>query len=235
MRRVNIQDAFVGEPSLGSEGLHAAPSDEAVTLNVRGGEVTVVVPEGTPDDGVLAAASTVRGTLHLENERVLSFEIHDGAVGAFVEDEAADLHQRREASGTVGLFSLGSTPRGGEAGPVRARDLMRPQPITTAPEVPVEEVAALLAFHRITGCPVVQNGRVVGLVSEADVIGKQGRTVGDIMTREVISVGEDTPCEEIATLLTSRRIRRLPVMRGEELVGIVSRGDIVRWVGGAQG
>src|SRR5438552_3437141 len=157
MRRVNIQDAFVGEPSLGSEGLHAAPSDEAVSLNVRGGEVTVVVPEGTPDDGVLAAASTVRGTLHLENERVLSFEIQDGAVGAFVEDEPVDLHKRREASGTVGLFSLGSMRREGASGPVRARDLMRPQPITTTPDVPVEEVAALLAFHRISGCPVVQN------------------------------------------------------------------------------
>src|SRR5205823_12640921 len=135
--------ALLGEASLGSEGLHAASSDAAVSLNVRGGEVTVVVPEGTPDDGVLAAASTVRGTLHLENERVLSFEIQDGAVGAFVEDEPVDLHYRREAQGGVGLFTLSASPTPGIAASVLARDLMKSEVITVPPDLPVQAAAEL--------------------------------------------------------------------------------------------
>ena len=105
MRRVNIRAAFAGEPSHGSEISAAEESDEAVLLAVRGGELTLVVPRDTADPQVLGAATCLRGTLHLENERVLSFEIQDGAVGAFFEDEAADLHYRREAQGGVGLFT----------------------------------------------------------------------------------------------------------------------------------
>ncbi|HIE09604.1 MAG TPA: CBS domain-containing protein, partial [Armatimonadetes bacterium] len=50
----------------------------------------------------------------------------------------------------------------------------------------------------------------------------------DIMTREVVSVCEDTPVEEIARILTERGIKRVPVLREGKLVGIVSRADIVR-------
>ena len=230
MRRVNIREAFVGEPSLGSEGLADEEGGEAVCLAVRGGEVTVVVPPGTPDERVLEAAGTLRGTIHLDNERVLSFEIQDGAVGAFFEDEAAELYQRREAG--AGLFSLRAS-RAQPAGPgVLARDLMKTDVVLARPDMPVEEIAGLLAFHRISGLPVMDGDRLVGLVSEADVISKQGRTAAEIMTREVITVTEDTPAEDLANLLTSRRIRRVPVLRDGRLVGIVSRGDIVRYVAG---
>jgi CBS domain-containing protein len=233
MRRVNIRAAFVGEPSHGSESSAAEESDEAVALVVRGGEVTIVVPQGTPDEQVVGAASTLRGTLHLENERVLSFEIQDGAVGAFFEDEAAHLHYRRQESS--GLFSLSAGRFELSGGPVRARDLMRTALVTATPDMPVQEVAELLAFHNITGMPVMQGDEVVGVVTEADVIGKQGRTVGEIMTSEVVSVAEDTPAEEVANLLTQRRIRRVPIMRDKQLIGIVTRGDIVRWVAGRGG
>lgn len=109
---------------------------------------------------------------------------------------------------------------------------MRTQPLTATLDMPVEGVADLLTFHNISGWPVVDGGRVVGIVTEADVIGKQGGTASDIMTPDVITVAEDTPAAEIAQLLNERRIRRVPVMRGHELVGIISRGDIVRWVAG---
>jgi len=237
MRRVNIRAAFVGEPSHGSETGAADESDEAVALAVRGGEITVVVPQGTADGDVLGAATTLSGTLHLENERVLSFEIQDGAVGAFFEDEAADLHYRREAQGGVGLFTLAASPTPGIAASVLARDLMKSEVITVPPDLSVQAAAELLAFHRISGLPVLDAGRLVGVVTEADVIGKQGGTVAEIMTRDVLSVAEDTPARDLANLLTRRGIRRAPVLRAGQIVGIVSRGDVVRWVaahGGAR-
>jgi CBS domain-containing protein len=230
MRRVNIRAAFVGEPSHGSESSAAEESDEAVAITVRGGELTVVVPPDTADGDVLHRASCLRGTLHLENERVFSFEIQDGAVGAYFEDEAAALHSRREAQGSVGLFSL--APSGAPAIPsgVLARDLMVTQVISVAPSTPVQEAAALLAFHRISGMPVLDGERLVGIVSEADVIGKQGQTVADIMTPDVVAVDEETPARELARLLTQRGIRRVPVTRGDRFVGMISRGHVVRWL-----
>jgi hypothetical protein len=230
MRRVNIRAAFVGEPSHGSDVSAAEESDEAVALAVRGGEITIVVPQGTADPEVLSAGTCLRGTLHLENERVLTFEIQDGAVGAFFEDEAADLHYRREASGGVGLFSLASQPTPGLAASVLVRDLMKTEVVTVPPGLPVQAAAELLAFHRISGLPVLDEGRLVGVVTEADVIGKRGGTVAEIMTGDPVTVTEDTPARDLANLLTRRGIRRVPVVRAGELVGIVSRGDVVRWV-----
>ncbi len=98
-------------------------------------------------------------------------------------------------------------------------------------ESTVEDAARLLASHRISGIPVVnQSGRVIGLVSEYDVIAKQGQTVADIMSQGVISVSPETDVEEVAYLLTNRRIRRVPVLEGDRLIGIVSRSDLVRQI-----
>jgi len=230
MRRVNIRAAFVGEPSHASELSAAEDSDDAVALAVRGGEITVVIPQGTADGDVLGAATCLRGTLHLENERVLTFEIQDGAVGAFFEDEAADLHYRRQEQGGVGLFSLAARGSPASGPSVLARDLMKTDVITVEPSLPAQAAAELLAFHRISGLPVLDNGRLVGVVTEVDVIGKHGNTVAEIMTPNVVTVQEDTPARELAALLTSRGYRRVPVVRGDQLVGIVSRGDMVRWV-----
>jgi CBS domain-containing protein len=71
------------------------------------------------------------------------------------------------------------------------------------------------------------------MVSEADVIARDGSTVGEIMTPEVVAVADDTPAEEVARILTDRGIRRVPVVRDSRLVGIVSRGDIIHWLAGA--
>jgi CBS domain len=234
MRRVNIQAAFLGEGGDSDTG-----DEEGLALAVRGGEVVLVLPAGTPEDRAVQMASTLRGSLRLESGRVLTFEIQDGAVGAFFEDESAELFDRREETPADGLSSVSAKPAqrqtfgGAEAlhgAAATARDVMTTNVVSAAPEESVDDAARLLTFHDISGLPVCDHGRVVGVVSEADLIGKSGSTVGEVMTSPAVTVSESTGLEQVAEQLTQQRIRRLPVVdaRGQ-LVGVVSRRDVLRW------
>lgn len=110
-----------------------------------------------------------------------------------------------------------------------ARDIMTRRIVTIHPYATIQEAARLLADYNISGVPVVDaGGAMVGLVTEADLIGKSGQTVADIMSRRVISVGADTPVDAIAQLLTSNHFKRVPIVEGKRVVGVVSRADIVR-------
>jgi CBS domain-containing protein len=130
--------------------------------------------------------------------------------------------------------------------------------ITVSPDTSLREVARTMLSRRISGLPVIdESGRLVGVVSEGDLYrraeigtGRQrswwlelfssddsrargylkehGRRVEDVMSRRVISVEETTPLAEIAETLELHRIKRVPVMRGKRLVGIISRADLVR-------
>jgi CBS domain-containing protein len=184
----------------------------------------------------------LRGSLRLETGRVLTFEIHDGAVGAFFEDEPAELFDRREESPGDGLSSVSTKPAhrhtfgGAEAlhGAVAiARDVMNTNVISVTPDESVDEAARLLNFHDVSGLPVCADGRVVGVVSEADLIGKSGATVGDVMTTPAVTVSESTGLEHVAEQLIQQRIRRVPVINAAgQLIGIVSRRDVLRWAAG---
>ncbi len=112
-----------------------------------------------------------------------------------------------------------------------ARDIMTQDVVTVLPEAPVQEALDLLVRHRITGLPVVDHsGRLVGVVSESDFIGKRGARVGDIMTRGVVTVGPGEALGEIAELLLRRGIRRVPVVESGKLVGLVSRRDLLSFL-----
>ena len=146
---------------------------------------------------------------------------------------------------------------------MRAADIMTSPVISVGPETPVHEIATLLLKHRISGVPVVEHGRLIGFVSEGDLlhrqeIGTERRTgswwlrlfsvsgsaedyikshasrARDIMTREVVSVAPDTGLAEIATLLEKRRIKRVPVLSEGNLVGIVSRANLVQAIATAR-
>jgi CBS domain-containing protein len=73
-------------------------------------------------------------------------------------------------------------------------------------------------------------GRVLGMVSELDLISRHGATAADIMTSQVTSVGEDTDLEDVARLFVGQRLRRVPVLADGRLVGIVSRSDVLRGI-----
>jgi CBS domain-containing protein len=109
-----------------------------------------------------------------------------------------------------------------------AKNIMTRDVITVSPTMTVKNLAMTLIKNQISGAPVAgKNGKIVGIVSEADIVGKKGKDVKAIMSKKVISVNEDTAVEEIAQLMTTHKIKRLPVMRGDEVVGVVSRADIV--------
>ena len=115
-----------------------------------------------------------------------------------------------------------------------ASDIMTRKVFTISPEASVQEAAQLLYQERISGVPVVNaDDGIIGIITEADIISKasrEGLRVADIMSHEIIAVTEDTPINEIALLLSERKIKRVPVLSEGKLVGIVSRADIVHAV-----
>ena len=109
-----------------------------------------------------------------------------------------------------------------------AKDIMTKDIITVGPTMTIKKLAMTLIKNQISGAPVTgKNGRIIGVVSEADIVGKKGKDVKSIMSKKIISVREETAVEEIAQIMTTHKIKRVPVMHDDEVVGIVSRADIV--------
>ena len=109
-----------------------------------------------------------------------------------------------------------------------AKDIMTRDVITVNPAMTVKSLAMMLIKNQISGAPVANKvGKIVGVVSESDIVAKRGKDVKSIMSKKIISVREETPVEEIARMMITHHIKRLPVMTDGKVVGIVSRADIV--------
>jgi CBS domain-containing protein len=116
----------------------------------------------------------------------------------------------------------------------RVGEIMTRNVLTTEPETAVVDIVRMMAKNRITGLPVVDaDNRLIGVVSESDIIGKAGDTVADIMTNGSWTVNEDTILGDAAEIMLRRRIRRLPVVRGDnQLIGLLSRSDLITFFAG---
>ena len=135
------------------------------------------------------------------------------------------------------------------------RDLMTTDVVAVTPSTPLKEAAELLARRRISGVPVVEpEGRVVGILSEADVLVQErgahrsgrgllalvfdsdaawreklgARTVADAMTSPAICIGPNRPVHAAAERMLDDGVNRLPVVEDDRLLGIVTRADLVR-------
>lgn len=116
------------------------------------------------------------------------------------------------------------------AGPAAttAGEIMSAPVHTVSADDTLGHVASLMRSKGISGVPVVDAaGVLLGLVSEFDLLAKTGSTAADVMTANVISVSVGTPIADVRHLLVDRRIHRVPVVVHGELVGVVSRGDVV--------
>lgn len=109
--------------------------------------------------------------------------------------------------------------------------------LTCATGTVMRDAVALLAEKRIGALPVMEGARVAGIFSERDVIycmAKQGptcldRPVGEVMTAPAITVTREETVDRALALMTKRRIRHLPVVESDKLVGFVSIGDLVKY------
>jgi CBS domain-containing protein len=114
----------------------------------------------------------------------------------------------------------------------------KPGVVTIDAAEPVRTAIQLMADHFIGALPVLDAGRLAGIVSERDYARKvvlMGRkstetTVGTIMSTPVIQVGPAQTVNECMKLMTDKRIRHLPVVQGDRVVGVLSIGDLVRAV-----
>lgn len=110
----------------------------------------------------------------------------------------------------------------------KARDIMTSPVISVPLGTSTGDIAETLHRHRISAVPVVDDsGSVVGLVSEFDLLSRSGAAAQDVMTTAVVSVTPETGVDDVRHLLVDRKFRRVPVLDGGRLVGIVSRGDVV--------
>ncbi|MEG3163947.1 CBS domain-containing protein [Sphingomonas sp. PB2P19] len=109
--------------------------------------------------------------------------------------------------------------------------------LSLAPDDTLMQAVALLAENRIGAAPVVEHGAVIGIFSERDVIhclkadgaAALDQPVRAVMTAPVRSVGRDEPVIGALSLMSRQRIRHLPVIDGERLIGFVSIGDLVKY------
>jgi CBS domain-containing protein len=140
---------------------------------------------------------------------------------------------------------------------MKAKDVMTRDLVSVTPDATVLQAARLMLQHHISGLPVVDaSGKLVGILSEGDFLRRRetatarrrsrwleflmgpgkiaseythshGSKVGEVMTSEVRSVGEDTDLEQIVELMEKHRIKRVPVLRDGKLAGIVTRSNLL--------
>ena len=139
---------------------------------------------------------------------------------------------------------------------MQAKDIMTVNVVSVSEDTPVHEIVSLLLKYRISAVPVIDGaGKVVGIFSEGELLRGEGTSrarvhhpwwleavfvgqtvaydkargarAGVVMTRNVITVDEETPLNEIAELLERHHIKRVPVLKGGRLAGIVSRANLL--------
>lgn len=110
-----------------------------------------------------------------------------------------------------------------------ARDVMTTSVVAVNPDTTREELIKVLSMHDVSGVPVLENGKLVGIVTEDDILSKPAaEKVKDMMTRNVITVNEKDSVYRVASILIRNRVKRVPVMSDSLLIGIISRHDLVR-------
>lgn len=135
---------------------------------------------------------------------------------------------------------------------MRVRDVMSKTPLTVTPDTSLRDLAALLTEHEISGVPVVEGGRILGVVSASDVVDRErgpeesrerlswlrrqrrpraasASTVREAMRSPAITVEAWMSVHEAAWLMSSYDVNRLPVVERDELVGVIARSDLVRY------
>jgi CBS domain-containing protein len=140
---------------------------------------------------------------------------------------------------------------------MKAADVMTQPVITIAPDAPILQAVRLMLQNRISGLPVVdQHGQLTGMVTEGDFLRRtelgterhrpswlqfltsegrladeyvhtHGRKIEEVMSRNPHTVSEDTPLEEVVRIMQRKNVKRVPVIRENKLIGIITRANLL--------
>jgi len=118
----------------------------------------------------------------------------------------------------------------------QVREVMTSNPESCSPQASVVDAAKVMAKEDVGPIPVVDSGRLVGILTDRDIVVRvvaegrdpQSTSVGDVASAELATVSPDEDLDRALHLLTEQQVRRLPVVEGETLVGVVSQADIAR-------
>jgi len=141
---------------------------------------------------------------------------------------------------------------------MKVADIMTHHVVAVAPDATILDAVKLMLKHHVSGLPVIdRHGKLVGIVTEGDFLRRpetgterrrsrwldvffgpaegaqdyvhsHGVKISEVMTQKVVTVAPDEPLEQVVHLMEMHRIKRLPVLRGGKLVGIVSRANLMR-------
>lgn len=140
---------------------------------------------------------------------------------------------------------------------MNATDIMTPDVIYAAPDTPLRDLVRLMLDNHVSALPIVEYGRIVGIVTEGDLFRRvelgaeprpsawqallrstdrlaadytrsHGQKASELMTRNVVTVSDTMLLEEVALLLDTKHVKRVPVIRDGKLVGIVSRRNLLQ-------
>lgn len=142
---------------------------------------------------------------------------------------------------------------------LKAMDIMTNEPITLTSDTDISTAVKTLLGNRINGVPVVDDGKVVGVLTQTDLVAQQKKlslpsfftlldgvfplaslneldsemqkitalTVNDAMTKPAVTVGPDTGLDELAAIMSDKKLYTLPVVDGDALVGVVGKEDVL--------
>jgi CBS domain-containing protein len=130
-----------------------------------------------------------------------------------------------------------------------AREIMMGSPVTLKPEDSLSLASDVISLGRIRHIPVVDDGRLVGILTERDLIGAAASQIfglkqknksallksvliKEVMKRRVVTAAPDTPIKEIAHLMAEKKIGCVPIVSAGALVGLVTTTDLLRYVEG---
>jgi CBS domain-containing protein len=116
------------------------------------------------------------------------------------------------------------------------REVMTSEVKACEPTATVAEAAKLMAEQDVGPIPVVEDGRLAGIVTDRDIVVKvvakgqdvNSTTVGDIASRDLVTISPEDDLNEALTRMAEHQVRRLPVVEGDRLIGIVAQADVAR-------
>jgi CBS domain-containing protein len=118
------------------------------------------------------------------------------------------------------------------------KDGMSTSPRAIEPSTPIQEVARLMRDENVGSLPIVESGRLVGIITDRDTVvravaeGRFDASAGDIASREIVTVDPQQPLAEAARLMAEHQVRRLPVTEEDgRLVGMLAQADIAKQLG----